>query len=99
MDLFELPEGSYGIHLSWSADGKQLAFVQSSRSIKQVFSMDIDTKKIVQLTKLEKDCNNLSWSPNGKIIVFDTADDHETIIYMKNLETKKLSEISKLKRV
>ena len=71
-----LPPGSAPSQLSWSPDGKQIAFArvplpQSGRfDSTSVRVLDVATRAIRSLTSSERFQNNPEWSPDGRSILY-----------------------------
>jgi TolB protein len=61
-------KGNYGFP-SWSPDGKKIVYRGATDSIKGLFIVDVETKKITKLTTDSHD-NFPGWSPNGDLIAF-----------------------------
>ena len=61
-------KGNYGFP-SWSPDGKKIVYRGATDSIKGLFIVDVETKKITRLTTNSHD-NFPGWSPNGDLIAF-----------------------------
>lgn len=76
-----LPPGSPPSHLSWSPDGKQIAFArvpvpQTGRfDSVSVHVVDVATGAIRSLTGAERFQNNPEWAPDGKSILYVEARD------------------------
>ena len=72
---FVLPPGSPPSHLSWSPDGKQIAFAhvpatQTGRfDSTRVQIVDVATGAIRSLTNDDRFQNNPSWSPDGRTVL------------------------------
>jgi TolB protein len=71
--------GNYGFP-SWSPDGKKIVYRASSDSIKGLFIVDINTRKVKPLTINSQD-NFPAWSPNGNVIAFTSKRDGDYEIY------------------
>ena len=61
-------KGNYGFP-SWSPDGKKIVYRGATDSIKGLFIVDVETKKITKLTTNSHD-NFPGWSPKGDLIAF-----------------------------
>jgi TolB protein len=61
-------KGNYGFP-SWSPDGKQIVYRGASDSLKGLFIVDVEARKITRLTTNSHD-NFPGWSPNGDLIAF-----------------------------
>jgi dipeptidyl aminopeptidase/acylaminoacyl peptidase len=78
---FVLPPGSPPSHLSWSPDGKQIAFVrvpvpQSGRlDSVSVWVLDVATRQTRSLSGVQRFQNNPSFSPDGKSVAYWYARD------------------------
>ena len=58
----------------FSPDGKKLAFVSNRSGSVQIFTMDIATKKVRQITFVGKNNTSPAWSPDGEKILFAGMD-------------------------
>lgn len=70
---------SYGP--KWSPDGKSIAFLESSGDI---FLLDIDSGRKVQLTAIDGGVGNFKWSPDGRhmaLLLSEPSDKHRTANY------------------
>ncbi|MEJ8844597.1 hypothetical protein WG954_19545 [Lacibacter sp. H375] len=72
-------KGNYGFP-SWSPDGKKIVYRGATDSIKGLFIVDVETKKITRLTTNSHD-NFPGWSPNGDLIAFTGKRDGNYDIY------------------
>ncbi len=59
---------SYNNRLSWTADGKELAFLLPESG--SVLAVDVRTRKVRQLMRLPRGTEVMQLSPNGKLIAF-----------------------------
>jgi len=85
---------SYVSGLSWSPDGKLIAFVSKSHGKDALFiykSSDGDKQKKIDMGL--SGMRNPSWSPDGDKIVFEGFTGGITDLYMYNLETGELSRL------
>ena len=72
-------KGNYGFP-SWSPDGKKIVYRGATDSIKGLFIVDVEAKKITKLTTDSHD-NFPVWSPNGELIAFTGKRDGNYDIY------------------
>lgn len=71
--------GNYGFP-SWSPNGKSIVYRASSDSMKGLFIIDIETRKVRTLTLNSHD-NFPAWSPTGDLIAFTSKKDNNYDIY------------------
>ena len=75
-------KGNYGFP-SWSPDGKKIVYRGATDSIKGLFIVDVEAKKITKLTTDSHD-NFPVWSPKGDVIAFTGKRDGNYDIYTIN---------------
>ncbi len=77
----------------WSPDGKKVAFIRSSESGSQIFTIDMDGGESQQLTYLpEGTINELKWSPHGSSIAMSYRQTEEAFTKKAADERKKKQE-------
>jgi TolB protein len=69
-----------------SPDGKKLVFISVISGKEQLFTMDVDGKNIVQLTRVDADHEDPAWSPDGKKIAFVLITKERTSIAVMNAD-------------
>lgn len=62
-------KNNYG-NVSWSPDGKKLAYTSSEEGSNQIFVRWMDTGVSASITNLTESPGNLSWSPDGSKLLF-----------------------------
>ncbi len=80
------------MHPAWSPDGRRIAFTSDRGGNRDIYIIDIKSKKVTQLTENVREVNSAkepSWSPDGKFIVYARNVVNESInIYIINVKTK-----------
>ena len=71
---------------SWSPDGKSIMFQAGYRSPVQIYTIDVETEKVTQLTRGEKSNDLGRWSSDGAKIVFVSYRDDNGDIYMMDAD-------------
>ena len=66
-------EGSDNERPRWSPDSKQIYFVSTRGGSSQIWAMDADGSRPLQLTKLATEASGVLVSPDGKKIVFQSS--------------------------
>ncbi|MDZ7807136.1 MAG: S9 family peptidase [Gracilimonas sp.] len=62
-------KSGYG-NVTWSPDGKKIAYTSSEEGSNQIFVRWMDSGISASLTNLTESPGNLSWSPDGSMILF-----------------------------
>ena len=65
----------YGL-LSWSPDGRQVVFVSNRDGNREIYSIDLETRTLVNITKNPAADVTPSWSPDGRYIAFISDRDY-----------------------
>ena len=82
---------SYVSGLSWSPDGKSLAFVSKSKGRDVLCLIRVRNRNIYKKLRFQLDAmRSPSWSPDGKKIAFVGVKDGEEDIYMCHIDNQKL---------
>ncbi len=93
MDLEELHWLSPG--LTWSPDGKQIAFAAKKGQYDVLHLVDVKKRKIVTTYEFEFDgLYSPVWSPKGDEIAFTAVQNGESDIYVYNLKTNRYRSIT-----
>ena len=76
--------------ISWSPDGRQLAFSGGHKRAAEIFTVNIDGSGVKRLTygrrrDIDAYLQNPSWSPDGKWIVFDGAREPTRGVYLGHI--------------
>ncbi len=82
---------SYVSGLSWSPDGKSLAFVSKSKGRDVLCLIRVKNRKIYKKFRFRFDAmRSPSWSPDGEMIVFVGVKDGKADLYMCHIDNQKL---------
>lgn len=79
---------------AFSADGTQLAFVNSKSGNADIYLLDLETKKIRQVTKHWSIDTEPSWSPDGKKLLFTSERGGRPQIYQLRLDTGRVERLT-----
>lgn len=89
---------------AWSPDGRYLAYAranvaggQEQTSTFEIYVLDLQTKKIRQLTQNHREDRRPSWSPDGTQIAFDSAEETfpwPTQIWVMNADGTEARQVS-----
>ena len=82
----------------WSADAKTVYFSSATRGTKQLFSVEVKSTKVSQLTKGDFDINGLYAVNKGKMLVSRTDINHNADLFsvdLKSGELKKVTDVNK----
>lgn len=82
---------------SWSNDGKRVIYTSNHLGTNQIFSYEVDTAEVRQLTDTDANNERGELSPNNKLLAYssDYFEKDNQEILVKNLETQHLENISK----
>jgi len=69
--MISIPEVDDELSPAWSPDGKQVAFEGNSRGQVDIFTIDIETRKVANLTQDEYYDANPAWSSDGTQILYN----------------------------
>ncbi|MCB1690029.1 MAG: PD40 domain-containing protein [Halioglobus sp.] len=91
-------DGSFIVgHAALSPDGSKVAFVESTRSDRSIYVLDIATGTISRISSMN---GQLAWSPSSKYIAFDfyNNDQHNSDLKLYTLATETLDTLSDTNR-
>ncbi len=81
--------------LTWSPDGRSIAFAAKSKNKNTLYTFDVKRKKVTKRFSLDLDgLFEPAWSPDGKQIAFAGLKDGWSDIYIVNLEDESLRRIT-----
>ena len=72
--------------LTWSPDGRMLLFSARDTNDLELYSLDIESGSVRQLTENNKDDSFASWSPDGSQIAFTSYYMSEIDLYVMNYD-------------
>ncbi len=86
---------SYLSGMSFSPDGRSLAFVAKSKGKEAIFLLDVEKKEVYLKKRLDY-YNVVSpvWSPDGKKIAFSALDSHKRDLYVYDIESDAIKQIT-----
>lgn len=86
---------SYVSGMSWSPDGKKIAFVAKSGGNEAIFMYDLLQGEVTHKKYLEY-YNILSpeWSPDGTKIAFSALEGHERDLFIYNIDSDKIEQLT-----
>src|SRR5262249_37118538 len=90
--LTALNGNTWGV--SWSPDGKQIAFSSQRDGNWSIYTIDADGTNIMQLTTDGPDSFYPSWAPDGKRIAFDRRLGDQSFIFVVNVDGSGLTKVS-----
>jgi len=76
----------YGIGITWSPDGTQIAFADVANSAFQLYIMKADGSNVRRITDSLAFITGVSWSPSGSEIAFSSNVDGDMEIYKINID-------------
>lgn len=79
---------------AWSPDGKHLAVQRMSRGSSDIYTVNIETGKMQQITRHWSLDTEPSWSPDGKSIVFNSERGGSAQIYQYLFAEKKIRRLT-----
>ncbi len=85
---------SNDLHPSWSSDGSTICFQSNRAGNYDIYTLEIETKKVTQLTKSDSSDTDPVWSPDNQYIVFESQRNGNSDVYLLNLETNEVKAIS-----
>ena len=81
--------------ITWSPDGKQIAFAAKSKNKNTLYTLDVRKKKVKKRFRFDLDALfEPTWSPDGKQIAVVGLKDGWSDIYVVDLETESLRRIT-----
>ncbi len=86
------PNNDYS--LSWSPDGKQIAYASGNLVTSDIYRIDLDSGVIQRLTDHPAIDSNPAWSPDGKQIAFISDREGQTEIYLINPDGSNLRRLT-----
>ncbi|HRT98527.1 MAG TPA: biopolymer transporter Tol [Ignavibacteriales bacterium] len=80
--------------LTWSPDGKFLAFSASSEGYDIIYKVDIEKDKFEKLPFKFLGISSVSWSPDGNKIAFVASNSSQSDIYIYDFTTNELTNVT-----
>ena len=65
----EVVDGAGG-RVAWSGDDKKIAFMKKANGVSQIFTLNLETGDLKQLTYSSTEKDDAAWSPDGKNIMY-----------------------------
>jgi len=97
---FNVAEYTIDMHASWSPDGKTIVFCSNRHYVSQysidveIFTIDLNSFEITQLTNAYGDSQHPWYSPDGSKITFMSNRDGSWHIYIMNSDGKNVQKIT-----
>ena len=67
--IYKLNKGKKAASHKWSSDGKYLGFISDISGTDQIWSFNIDTHEVTQVTTMKNGVQDFEWSPNMESII------------------------------
>jgi TolB protein len=80
-------ESTRGDQLSWSPDGRYIAFASSVPGTCDIFALEMETRKVIRLITSEGDDRSPSWSGDGRFIAFTSGRTGQDEIWLRALRS------------
>ncbi|MFQ5708812.1 MAG: DPP IV N-terminal domain-containing protein [bacterium] len=80
---------------NWSHDGQRLAFVAGQDGTENLYTINLDDKKIKPLTSFSagEQLYNPQWSPNDRLLLFAKSTGNDQDLYLMDVSNGKMSPI------
>ena len=80
---------------SWSPDAKQIAFVSFQKTLPAIYTVEVATGKLTQVTKLAGINGAPAWSPDGDKMALVLSKTGQAKVYIRDLKTGKTTQLTK----
>jgi Tol biopolymer transport system component len=70
--------------LSWSPDGKQLAFAFGDLSNQEIYAISVNGSKLIKLTAQPVQFTSFAWSPDSQKVAFTSNEQTQNSLYVVN---------------
>jgi TolB protein len=82
-------------HLAWSADSQHVAFENTNDGNYEIYVVDTNTLKSVNVSNDGGDDRMPGWSPDGRTVIFMSKRDYQYDLYTVNPDGSQLTNITK----